>query len=80
MAGADHEFIGYVLHETGRAILFQDHYWTGPNWMPKSQTTLFTEPDTDEVRLHATEWICGKNNVVEFTQWSPPAQESTNVR
>ena len=63
--GPREEFIGYIEFESHRAFLFQGHYWTGPLWLPKSQVTVTRYDDTPEVRMLASSWICGKNNVKE---------------
>lgn len=60
------EFIGYIIHDTGKAILFHDHYWSAPDWMPKSQITIHTEIDTHEVRLVASDWISKQKGIREF--------------
>jgi hypothetical protein len=59
-------FIGYIETETDRALLFQDHFWTGSDWFPKSQIQIHRYEDTHEVRISASSWICGKKNIQEF--------------
>ncbi len=60
------EFIGYVVAETQRAVLFHDHYWENPDWMPKSQVTFHRSDDTPEVVIKASQWICGQKKIQEF--------------
>jgi hypothetical protein len=61
-------FIGYLLNETDRAYLFQDHFWEGNSgdWFPKSQADIIRSPDTIEVKILASAWICQKKNIDEF--------------
>lgn len=64
------KFIGYVVAETDRALLFQDHYWTAPDWMPKSQVEQYRDPDAPmELQLEASAWICGQKNIKEFRHY-----------
>jgi len=65
------EFIGYVLADTNRAILFQDHFWHLPDWMPKSQVDIIRYHDTLEVQITASAWIVGKKGMREFTERTP---------
>lgn len=51
------QFIGYLLAETNRALLFQDHFWESSTWMPKSQIDVFRDSSTFEVRIKASDWI-----------------------
>lgn len=62
------EFIGYIIVETPRAILFQDHFWGEPDWMPKSQAEIFRDMDTHEIRLIASTWISKQKGIQEFTE------------
>jgi hypothetical protein len=62
----DNEFIGYIVAETQRAYLFQDHYWTNPDWMPKSQVETLRDDETHEVRLRASGWISEQKGIQEF--------------
>lgn len=59
-------FVGYIETETDRAFFFQDHYWSAPDWLPKSQLTVFRGHDTHEVRLLASAWICEQKKIKEF--------------
>lgn len=61
-------FIGYIEAETGRAFLFRDHFWEKPDWMPKSQITTVRDPDSMEVTLEASAWICGQKQIKEFEE------------
>lgn len=62
------QFIGYVEHETGRAILFQDHFWHAPTWLPKSQSTVIRFEDTHEIIVTCSNWISVQKNLVEFAE------------
>lgn len=59
-------FIGYVVMDTDRAFLFQDHHWEKPDWLPKSQVDVLREEDTHEVRMIASAWICDQKRIEEF--------------
>ena len=61
------EFVGYVVTETPRAFLFQDHFWENPDWLPKSQITTYREDNTTEVRVSASPWICKQKCITEYT-------------
>lgn len=63
-------FIGYAVANTPKAILFQDHFWHTPSWMPKSQIEVFREDDTEELIVKATPWICKQKRLDEFTEYS----------
>lgn len=62
-AGPPREFLGYIVTETIRAFFFQSWYWKEPLWMPKSQVTV--DWGDYEVKLIATDWICGQNEIEE---------------
>ncbi len=60
-------FIGYVVASTDRAVLFLDHFWSAPDWMPKSQITVLPRDfDSMEVQLDASPWICNQKGIREF--------------
>jgi len=59
-------FIGYLEDETDKAYLFQDHYWSGSDWLPKSQVDIIRSDETFEVKLLASPWICSKKEIQEF--------------
>ena len=59
------QFIGYVIGYTNRAVLFQDHYWHKPDWMPRSQIQLYFDPDSIEATVYATPWICKQKEISE---------------
>jgi hypothetical protein len=59
-------FIGYELNSSNRAILFQDHYWEQPEWLPKSAVEIIRNVDTYEVRLKLASWFSSKNGFREF--------------
>lgn len=61
------EFIGYVTTETPRALLFQDHFWENPDWMPKSQITITRSESTNEVQIDASPWICKQKCIIEYS-------------
>lgn len=60
-------FIGYVIHETPKAFLFQDHFWEEPEWMPKSQMVVVSDFDSTEIVCLASQWISKQKDIVEFT-------------
>lgn len=60
------QFIGYIEADTGRAILFHDHFWDDPEWLPKSQVEIFKQEGTHELVVRASDWICGKSGLREF--------------
>lgn len=64
----NNSFLGYIVMTTNRAILFWGHFWHAPIWLPKSNATVRTNLDNDEVEVRATDWICGKNNMEEFRE------------
>ncbi len=72
----DLQFIGYVIADTNRAILFHDHFWESPVWWPKSQISVFQNDDTQEVSVSVAEWLCEKNHIQEF-KYRP---ENSDVR
>lgn len=57
--------IGYIIAESPRAFLFQDHYWDEPDWMPKRQCETLRDPDTFEVQLKASDWIADQKGLEE---------------
>lgn len=62
------QFIGYILATTDRALLFQDHFWHEPGWLPKSQVTVIRDDETMETKLVASPWICKAKNLQEFEE------------
>jgi hypothetical protein len=61
-------FIGYVEVETAKALLFQDHFWHEPDWMPKSQVEVMRDIESNEVVLEASNWICKQKGASEFEE------------
>jgi len=57
--------IGYIVAESNRAVLFQDHYWDEPDWMPKTQAAIVRDPDTHEVQLSCSDWISRQKELKE---------------
>ena len=57
-------FNGTIEAETAKAILFQDHYWDCPTWLPKSQCTI-TNHGNGEVTVVASDWICQQKGLRE---------------
>lgn len=69
-------FVGYVEHETDKAILFQDHFWEGPEWFPTSQLQMQRDYTCSlEVIINVADWLCDKNDIKEATGW-----EETSTR
>lgn len=58
-------FVGYVVHSTGKSVLFEDHYWDQPDWFPLSQVEFVTQEGTHEVSMLASDWICSRKSVKE---------------
>lgn len=63
-----HQFIGFILGHTNKAVLFQDHYWHVPDWMPRSQIDLYYDPESIEATILASEWICGQKKMQEYQE------------
>jgi hypothetical protein len=71
MAGVQRTFEGVIHFTSARAILFQSHYWEGPIWLPLSQIEMYPDYDSAfEVVVKVSSWICGKNELEEFTYYS----------
>lgn len=70
------QFEGVIVANVGKAVLFHGVYWEEPEWMPKSQIDILREPDTSEVRVLASKWICDQKGLKEFTH--RPKKEETN--
>ncbi len=63
------EFEGDITAQSGKAILFQAHFWDEPQWLPRSQIVIVPNArGEDETQGNATvrikAWLCKKN------QWS----------
>ena len=61
-------FIGYPVAISNKAVLFQDHFWHGPEWLPFSQIEFNTAPDTNEASVDVAGWLCKKRGLQEFTE------------
>ena len=63
------EFIGYLYGYSVKAILFQDHFWYAPVWLPRSQMKNLTPiKEGEEICIAVKEWLCDKNDIPEFTE------------
>lgn len=62
------QFIGVIKGSTDNAVLFQDWFWHGAEWLPRSQSELRRDPETMEAVVHVTDWIAGKKNLKEFAE------------
>lgn len=61
---SDHStFIGLITACSKKAIKFQDHFWHGERWLPRSQMVL--EWLDGEWRIHLKDWLCKKNQLRE---------------
>lgn len=69
------QFIGYIIGHTERAILFQDHFWHEPDWMPRSQVDLYFDSESIEVTMQASQWICKQKEISEFQERLPAKTE-----
>lgn len=67
-------FEGIIIANTLKSILFHCWYWDEPDWMPKSQIDVLREEDTNEVRVLASDWICGQKGLKEF-EYRPKKEE-----
>lgn len=75
-----HEFIGRLFFQTAKAILFQDHFWTAAEWMPKSQIRNESDPETpDEIKITAAQWICTQKNIREFEHIDNEVSEEDEI-
>lgn len=70
-----HEFLGGVVFRTAKAVLFQDHFWEGPEWMPLSQIQLVQDAGVAEYSVKASQWICTAKGIREFEYRSNPPEE-----
>lgn len=71
-----HSFVGTIKFQTGKAILFQDHFWEGPEWMPKSQILSTADPSNpQELHIQASQWICSAKGISEFTHINNAEEE-----
>lgn len=61
-----HRFVGYPIAETGKAILFEDHFGEEPFFIPKSQVTIHRFEDTHEIMVDFTDWFAGVRGVKEY--------------
>lgn len=66
--------IGVVIADTNRAFYFQDWYWHGPDWIPKSQAEIIRDPDTFEVTITLSNWISEKKPYDEFQEVTEHAE------
>lgn len=62
------QFIGFIEAETQRAYLFQDHFWHGPEWLPKSQAEVVEQEGSHEVVIFASSWISSRADLTEFAE------------
>ena len=63
------EFCGILMGYSFKAILFQDHFWHVPVWLPRSQLNPLTPLlDSQEARIEVKSWLCDKNGLFEFLE------------
>ncbi len=62
------QFLGYIHHDTAKAILFQDHFWHAPEWLPKSHVIVKRDYDTIEVSVVTMAWITRQTGLREFME------------
>jgi len=72
------QFTGYVIVETQRAFMFQDHFWHIPEWVPKSQTTVINGHADAEITIKLAGWLVKKNGWKEFTEIKEPKDDKTD--
>lgn len=63
-------FEGYVVYRTGKAILFNGHYWDGALWFPLSQINVVEDPESIEWVISVADWLCNKKGLLEFSHYS----------
>ncbi len=62
-------FEGIIHNSSGKAILFQSHYWEAPLWLPRSQLWL-NQDSEDEWVIRVKDWLCEKKDLMEFVQYT----------
>jgi hypothetical protein len=59
------ELLGYIVAWTNRAVLFQCHYWHGPEWLPRSQVDVQEFPDSTEVHVRVSPFVAKAKSINE---------------
>lgn len=61
------ELLGVVERETPKAVLFRNHGWNDPQWIPISQIrdSKQTDIDSNEWQMTVAAWLADKND------WEP---------
>jgi hypothetical protein len=76
-----HTFEGTVHVMSARALLFQSHYWEAPMWLPLSQVEIIQDFDSPlETVVKVSAWLCGKNELSEFTRYTEEDMEKRNMQ
>ena len=60
--------IGYVQATTPKSILFIDHYWHAPEWLPLSQLDMIPGEESSEVHVHLSAFIVRVKEIREFEE------------
>lgn len=64
----DVELEGVVENTSGKAVLFRANDWTEAQWIPRSQSELVMQPESDipmAAIMYIRRWLCKKNGWVE---------------
>lgn len=74
-------FEGVVHVMSARALLFQSHYWEAPMWLPLSQVEIIEDFDCPlETVVKVSAWLCGKNDLKEFSHYTTEDMEKRNIQ
>jgi hypothetical protein len=66
---------------SGRALLFQSHYWEAPMWLPLSQVEIIQDFDSPlETVVKVSAWLCSKNELSEFTHYTEEDMGKRNMQ
>lgn len=64
----DVEFEGVLENHSGKAVLFRADDWDKAEWIPRSQSELVMQPDSETPNaciLYIRRWLCKKNGWAE---------------
>jgi len=64
----DVELEGVVENHSAKAVLFRADTWDKAEWIPRSQSELVMQPESDvpgAAVLYVRRWLARKNNWVE---------------
>jgi hypothetical protein len=72
---APSSFLGHVETKTPKAVLFQAHDWSEPEWLPSSQVTIIEH--SAETEVHIAAWLVDKNGWDEMGEVSDVVDNET---